>query len=440
MNIYSIPDLALPLNDSWDVIVIGGGPAGCTAAIAAAREGSRTLLVEGTGCLGGMGTLGMVPAWTPFSDQQKMIYRGLAEKIFTASTSGLSHVPKGRLDWVPINPERLKLIYDREVTGAGVQILFHTHLAHVVVDAGRVDAVLLANKGGLSAYRAKVYVDATGDADLCAWAGAEFHKGNTEAKLMPATLCFELANVDDYAYAHGVDLHGSNADSPIYQIRASGRYPLIPDTHLCSCLVGPGVVGFNAGHVWLDGTNPQEVSDGMVLGRQMAESYRAALAEYHPAAFANSFVVNTASLMGVRETRRVVGDYELSLEDYRQRRDFPDEIARNCYYIDVHFAAQTLKQLEDHEKHVAMRYGPGESHGIPYRSLTPKTLKNVLVAGRTISCEQAVQGSVRVMPTCLATGEAAGLAAALSVANGDVHAVNTAVLRQRLRQYGAYLP
>ena len=153
----------------------------------------------------------------------------------------------------------------------------------------------------------------------------------------------------------------------------------------------------------------------------------------------------TGSLMGIRETRRVIGDYVLTLDDYIARRSFPDEICRNNYFIDVHNKeAKSAQKHEDLSKHFGAtipHYGPGESHGIPYRCLTPKGLANVLVAGRSISCDQPMQGSVRVMPVCLATGEAAGVAAALAGgAGGDVHAVNTTDLRRRLKSHGAYLP
>lgn len=154
----------------------------------------------------------------------------------------------------------------------------------------------------------------------------------------------------------------------------------------------------------------------------------------------------TGSMMGVRETRRVIGDYVLTLDDYMERRAFEDEICRNSYFIDVHQDRKTSPK--NHAERIASqkknshRYGPGESHGIPYRCLTPNNLRNVLVAGRCISTERIVQGSVRVMPVCLAMGEAAGLAAALAApaVAPDVHAVDTTRLRARLRDHGAYLP
>jgi FAD dependent oxidoreductase len=446
MKSYQLPARDLPLDDSWDVIVVGGGPAGCTAAAAAAREGARTLLIEASGSLGGMGTSALVPAWTPFSDKEKIIYRGLAEKVFLACSQGMPHVKKGDLDWVPIDPERLKRVYDTLVTDAGASVRFHTHLSAVDRQETKIDTIVVTNKAGLSAYRAKVYVDCTGDADLSAWAGVQFHKGNAKGeKLMPATHCFALANVDEYAFRHGPRMYGPDSECPIQAILRSGKYPLIPDTHLCCNIIGPGTVGFNAGHIWgVDNTRPETVSAALVQGRKMAEQFRAALAEFHPTAFGNAFLVMTGSLMGIRETRRIVGDYILTLDDYLQRRSFSDEICRNSYFIDVHWAKEEASSVATEKDWDArcLHYSKGESHGIPYRCLIPTNLDNTLVAGRSISCEQIVQGSVRVMPVCLAMGEAAGLAAADAVAHhqGRVREVEVQWLRSRLQKWGAYLP
>jgi hypothetical protein len=447
MKTYTMPQRTLPLDDGWDVIVVGGGPAGCTAAAAAAREGARTLLLEATGSLGGMGTSGLVPAWCPFSDQEKIIYRGLAEKVFTATKAGMPHIKPEALDWVAIDPELLKRVYDDLVTQAGAAVLFNTTLAAVeMTDGHTVDAILTAGKAGLTARRARVYVDATGDADLCAWAGAAFEQGDEAHELMPATHCFILANVDEAAYRTTPMLHAGNPQSRIYDILQSGKYPLIPDAHVCDSLIGPGTVGFNAGHLWkVDNTDPATVSQALMQGRKIAAAYRDALAEYVPAVYGRAFLVATGSLLGIRETRRVIGDYVLTLDDYVARRTFPDEVCRNSYFIDVH--PTRSKRSDDPAKESkwskeALHYGKGESHGVPYRCLTPRDLKNVLVAGRSISCARAVQGSVRVMPVCLSMGEAAGTAAAMAgrAAGADVHRVDPAALRARLREWGGYLP
>ena len=451
MNSYTLPSRSIPLSSSWDVIVAGGGPTGCTAAAAAAREGARTLLIEFSGALGGSGTSALVPSWCPFSDKEKIIYRGMAEKVLNDCKAGMPHVAAEHVDWVPIDPERLKRVYDDLVTSSGAQVLFNTFLSAVESDDnGGVSTIIVSNKHGLSALQAKVFVDCTGDADLSAWAGAGFHLGDQSGDMMPATHCFVLSNVDEYALRHlykdGPGLHASSPGSPCFKIIASGKYPLIPDGHICCNVIGPGTVGFNAGHLWkVDNTKPETVSPALIQGRKMAEQFRDALAEFCPKAFANAFLVMTGSQMGIRETRRIVGDYVLTLDDYISRRSFSDEICRNCYFIDIHHALEDVEKDNAEQKEGlkhTIHYQPGESHGIPYRSLVPKGLRNVLVAGRSISCERIVQGSVRVMPVCLAMGEAAGMAAAHAAQfhDGDVRGVDVDHLRQRLKEEGAYLP
>jgi hypothetical protein len=223
------------------------------------------------------------------------------------------------------------------------------------------------------------------------------------------------------------------------------------DKHSCSTRIGPRAYGYNFGHVYdVDNTDPENVSRALIHGRKQAEQYRRAFADLHPA-FAGAFLAATGSLLGIRETRRITGDYVLSLADYLARRDFPDEICRNAYNIDVHrrgdidaSLARKLdsKELRDAYEKDVKQLGKGESYGVPYRCLTPRTLRNVLVAGRCISTDRQVNGSVRIMACCLTTGEAAGVAAALAAAapEPDVHAVDTQDLRARLRRHGSYLP
>ena len=436
------------LDDQWDVIVIGGGPSGCAAAIAAAREGARTLLIEGMGCLGGMGTSGMVPAWTPFSDGEKMVYRGIAEKVFTESRKGVPHEPKDKLDWVAINPEWLKVVYDRMVTSSNAKVLFFSHLASVQMKNDKeVDALIISNKSGLTAYRAKVYIDCTGDGDLAAWAGASFTKGNAKGIAMPSTHCFEIVNLN--VNPTNIDsfnsLYGGNKKSPIWEIVASGKYPAIKDAHLCINYIGPNAVGLNAGHLFeVDSTNPQSLSDAMIHGRELADQFMAGLKEFRPSIFADSFLINTGQLMGIRESRIIEGDYKLTLKDWIDRATFPDEIGRNNYFIDIHNSKEEIDKVVKEKSFENLGrpepYKKGESHGIPYRCLTPKGLKNVLVAGRCISTEQIVQGSVRVQAACLVTGEAAGMAAVHDIKShrNDVHLVDIDFLRKRLKEEGQY--
>lgn len=453
MSNYQMKPVSIPLHDEFDVIVVGGGPAGCAAAVSAAREGAKTLLVEASGSLGGMGTIGLVPAWCPFSDKEKIIYRGLAERIFNRSKEFVPSQSKEALDWVSIDPEGLKQIYDELIQEYGVTVLFNTMLSQVdASEDGIVNAIILSSKAGLTAYKARVYVDCTGDADLAVWAGADYRIGE-DGEPMPSSLCFSLANVDMYAYLYHPEMGVVNGgiywerpNSPVKYIYRDSAYPDIKDEHLCEQLIGPGVIGFNAGHIWnVDNTNPDSLANAMYTGRRIARQYRDGLAKYFPEAFGNAYLVNTAQVIGIRESRRIIGDYVLSVEDYLSRASFPDEICRNSYYLDIHYTQEELKLKEEGKLDTEKRfshYGPGESHGIPYRSLLPKGIQNVIVAGRSISCDKRIQGSVRVMPVCLTMGEAAGMAAAFAVQlpGHDVHKVDTDKLRARLKEEGAYLP
>lgn len=431
---FSLKKSKIKFDDQWDVIVVGGGPSGSTAAISAAREGAKTLLIEATGALGGMGTSGLMNAWCPFTDGEKIIYKGLAEKVLMESKKGTPHVPNSSYDWQPINTEHLKRVYDDMVIGSGVSVLFFTQLSAVEMkDDNTVDAILVSNKAGLTALKAKVYVDCTGDGDLSAWAGADYFYGDDTGSVQASTLCFSVANINNENYKiKGSQLHGSNKLSPIKKILESGKYPLVIDTHLNDKHAGPSFLMFNAGHIVnMNSTDPQQLSAAIIKGRKIALQLHEGLKEYEPDIFANSYLSGTGALLGVREGRRIKGDYVFTVEDWLARRTFEDEIGRNSYYIDVH-----KKDVQQYA-----RYKKGESHGIPYRCLTPKDLKNVLVAGRCISSDYQSFGSIRVMPVCLVTGEAAGLAAALACwqSNSDVHQVDVQFLRKRLKEEGQYL-
>jgi len=453
---YKLKETTLPLDGNWDVIVAGGGPAGCAAAAAAAREGAKTLLIEATGALGGMGTLGLVPWFCGYDDGKKIIARGIAGQIRRACRDHMPHLKKAMalnpLSDPAIDPELLKRVYDDLLVKSGAAVLFNTRLASVcMASASAVDAIIVSNKKGLSALRAAIYVDCTGDGDLAAWSGASYEKGDEKGRLQPATHCFMIASVDEKALANGPEIHYRDPRSPIHKAIRSKKYPDIIELHSCSIKIGPGAFGFNTGHVYdVDNTDPANVSKALMLGRRLAGQYRDAFAEFHPRAFGNSFLAATGSLLGARETRRIAGDYRLTVEDYLARRSFPDEICRNAYGVDVHHSsreevlAQEKKSIAELRKEVQASFQhlkPGESFGVPYRCLAPKDLVNVLVAGRCISAGRLVYGSIRIMACCLNTGEAAGAAAAMAAAGSrDVHKVDTNALRAKLKRHGAHLP
>lgn len=422
---------------NFDIIVAGGGPAGCAAATAATRLGAKVLLIEATGMLGGMGTAGLVPAWCPFSDKEKIIYRGIAEEVFRASGTSITQADPERLDWVPIDPEKLKSTYDKICEDAGVEVLFCTQLAAVEMrDSRNVDAVITSSKDGLSAWRANVFIDATGDGDLAAWAGAEYELAE---ECQPVTHCFQIGNINAQSHFNRPNLHPGNPDSPIYKIFESGKFPLITDKHVCNSIIANNTVGFNAGHQWkVDSGSAASLSNALRHGRKMAAEFLQAFKEFIPETYKDAFLSQTGALLGVREGRRIIGEYRVISEDYVERRTFEDEIGRNSYYIDVHGNHQEQKNGTGIHKQFE-RYGKGESHGIPYRCLVPRDLDNVLLSGRCISSDRAANGSMRVMPVCLVTGQAAGTAAKLAAeTKTPAKEIDTNNLRKILRENGAW--
>ena len=437
---YTMKSPTVPLNEEYDVIVCGGGPSGCTAAAAAAREGAKTLLIESSGMLGGMGTKGMVNCWTPITDKIRIIYGGMAEKIFRKLKSQMPHVPEDKWDWLPIDYERLKVIYDDLVLDSGADLLLHTNVCKVEMkDDRNIDVIIVSNKAGLTAYRAKVYIDCTGDADLYAWAGQEYDFGDEETgELQPGTMCFALANFPKEEYTASFQRHGSVYRGLIRKILADGKYP-IPDDHFVVKNMAKNVYTFNAGHVYdLDGTDPKSLTMGCVQGRKVAWVLKDACSEYDES-YRNSYLIATGSTVGLRETRRIHGDYSFTVEDYLRRASFPDEIARGNYYIDIHNKDEKADGGTDI---LYEHYGPGESYGVPYRCLCPTGLDNVLVAGRTICSDRLSNGTLRIMPMCLCTGEAAGMAAKFACEKNEIniHTVDTQRLRKRLTEEGGYLP
>ena len=432
----------LKVNDNYDVVVAGAGPAGIAAAAAAAREGAKTLLIEASGQLGGMATTGLVPAWTPYTDGIRIIYGGLSKRIFLETKNKMPHIDKDRLDWVAIDYETLKVNYANLIKETGVDVLYHTTVCDVVMkDERNVEALVIANKGGISAVKADAFVDCTGDADIYAFTGGEFEFGEN-GDVQPGTMCFIMTNIDEDILYSLPYMHAGNTDSMIHTIVNEGKYG-IPDTHFCHSKIGPKTFGFNAGHIWdADPTDPELYSRQIEAGRDLVQRLVAALKEYHPA-FKDAYLVQTAPTLGVRETRRIKGDYTFTTDDYFARKSFPDEISRNNYFIDIHKSARENQEwaMDQNADHRFEHYKDGESHGVPYRCLCPKHLDNVLVAGRSISTDRITQGSLRVMPSCLCEGEAAGIAAYMAC-HGDknIHNVDTNALREKLKSYDAYLP
>lgn len=213
------------------------------------------------------------------------------------------------------------------MTSTGVSaLLFSTMAAVEMKQKGVVDAIIVANKAGLSAYKAKVFIDCTGDGDLAHWAGADFVMGDESGFVQEGTLCFTVSNVDPYEFSLIGNVHTSRKNSPIHSIYGNPNYPLVKDKHMNDKLIGPGMLGFNAGHVTVDSTDPVSLTEAIMKGRKLVRQLHEGLVEFEPKSFAASYLASTANLMGIRESRRIKCDYTFTLEDWLARREFEDGI------------------------------------------------------------------------------------------------------------------
>ena len=453
MNTYSLRR-EIPIEEGYNLVVVGGGPAGVAAAVCAGRLGAKVLLVEAMGCLGGMGSSGLVTAFDPMSDGRRMLVGGLMREIvetmyergFLApyATPECWHSEFHR--WVPFQAEGLKLVLDDLVSEAGVETRFFTRLIDVDVapGGGTVRGAIVNSVEGHRYLSADAFVDATGDgvlADLC---GAECREaGRDTPKIMPPTLCALWAGIDfDRAKESPRDLNPKGQQEYLERAIEDGFFSH-RDRHLPGVFhVGQGVGMSNSGHVFgMDSLNTASLSRGMMKGRKLVMEYLAFFRKYVPG-FEEVEHVTTGSLMGVRESRRVVGEYELNFDDYLARRNFPDQIAMFNKAVDIHVYDDSDEEYERYYKefHETGRLGVGECFGIPYGVLVPAGWANLWVAGRCASSDLRVHGSIRVQPAASMMGQAAGTAAVQSIHTGQPACdLDTAALVETLRANRANL-
>lgn len=423
-----------------DVFVAGSGPAGLSAALAAAAQGRSVFLAEGHSCFGGMGTAGLMPLFMQFGDGVNFYAEGVGRKVYDLMYErGATSSPAGCMTPI-IKAERLKRLYDDLVTASGIGFGLMTNLVGVETTDQRVTHAVCWGKSGLFAVEAKAYVDGTGDGDLAAWAGAPFEKGDEQGRLMPGTLCSLWANIDwDKVWA--TRERGTSDEHKLPQAIADGVFTY-PDLHLPGMFPsGKGLGGGNIGHLFgIDGSDERSLTESLIWGRRSLVEYERFYKEYYQG-YEDMELVATGSLPGVRESRRIMGDYVLCLGDFNNRASFADEIGRYSYPVDIHAASSSVVDQEQaREEFLNLRYKPGESYGIPYRSLVPQGLDNVLVAGRCLSADRAVQSSVRVMPGCFITGQAAGVAAAIVAESGQsTRQIEVPQLLQRVRDLASTL-
>lgn len=416
----------------YDLIVAGGGFAGCAAAICAAREGLQVLLVEQANCLGGAPANCLVNPFMPYSTKINGEDTKLSKGLFSEITDRLTQFTQQydtALRGNTFNEEYLKIILARMAQEAGVELLFRSYISDVTMDGNTVTSVTVSNKSGNIKLKADYFIDATGDADLTAMAGFPFRLGRDEDGLcQPMTLCFRIGNIDIDGFRQA-----RPQITPLYQEwKKLGKIKNPREDVLIFDTLTEGVLHFNSTRVVkLNPTDAFDLTKAEIMAREQALELFLFLRENFDC-FKNSHLLSTAAQIGVRESRMIDGEYVLTGEDLVSCRKFEDAIALGNYDIDIH--------NPEGEGTSHYYFKEGEYYTIPYRSLIPKNSRNLLTAGRCISVDHEAQASIRIMPIVCCLGEAAGFAIALAkAANGGVSEIDIKKLQEKLLQNGAEL-
>jgi hypothetical protein len=389
-----------------DVLVCGGGCAGLAAALSSARNGAQTVLIERAGFAGGIITAVGLPYFDGIADikDKRVVVRGIGLELLAKSgvceanaTHVTTHNPTIR------NVEAFKTLADKLLAAEKekLRVLYHSSACGVEMDGQRIAAVLVANKAGLTRIRAKQVIDCTGDADVAAWAGAPTDKG---AELQPLTLHFRIGNVKK-----APDL-SKNCRAALEKAHERGELPMY---------YGPGVMFmFAPDEIYVHGVRvPGDASDPVDLTRAEMQGRADAWAMFEAwkrevPGFEDAYFITSGPFIGVRETRRIVGQHVLAEDEIMATKAFDDAIATGCWYLDMHPNKITTGGANAVPKQQPAPYD------IPYRSLVPKNVENLLVAGRCHSTTRLAQSSTRVTVTAMALGEAAAVAAVLAVQGG----------------------
>lgn len=457
------PERTVPVLGEYDVIVAGGGPGGICAAVAAARAGARTLLVERYGFLGGIATAGWVNLLLGIRSAQSEepvvggICGELARRMVSlgCATDFDAGLRSGR---VTFEPEAFKLAADELVTGSGAELLLHALVGEVMVEDGRIAALVLETKGGPRAVVGRVFVDATGDADLVARAGARFELGRpADGRVQAMTLIVQLAGIDRERFPGRDDpaVREAMRAAQMAGLRAYRWHGAGP-----SPIARSDARAFNITHLGGDPTDVANLTAAEVQGRRDAW----AIAEWMRRAVPGceeSFLELTAPMVGVRESRRMVGVECVTGQDVTSARKREDAVARCSFGLDVHcpmahvgpeaaamgglVCRQTCGKTDCHmltehrdEMPASGHIAGGSWYDIPYGALVCADLANLLACGRCVSADHLAMASLRVMGPSMATGQAAGEAAALAATNDSVaRAVDVSGLQRRLRAAGA---
>jgi Dehydrogenases (flavoproteins) len=441
-----------------DVLVVGGGPAGMAAALGAAWAGADVLLTERFGFLGGNPTVALVNPLMSWHTQKappseidptrllpqdhgpgEPIVAGALETFVSnlIAADGALAPTQATGFTVPFDPEIYKAVAQETMEQAGVRVLLHAFANDVWTDEDKLCGAVFETKSGPLLIRANVIVDASGDGDLAAKGGARFHIGREEdGRVQPMTLMFRIADFDREAFAAYVREHPDQWRGVhglwdlIEKARAAGELDLPREDILFFATPHPRELSVNCTRVTgVNGTDVFDLSRAEGEARRQMRQIMRFLKRYVPG-FADAYIVQSGTHIGVRETRRIVGEYTLDVEDVLQARKFSDAIARCSYPVDIHNPAGSGTTLR--------RLPQGEWYEVPLRCLVPKDVDGLLVAGRSISGTHEAHSSYRVTPTAMATGQAAGVCAALASRNRcPPRQVLASAVQIELRRQGA---
>ncbi len=434
MKTFHEPARDIPVWGEYDVVVAGAGPAGVVAALAAGRNGAKTLIVEQTNALGGMMTTGLHHHLCSFGTAgrgRRRIVAGIIKEITDRLVAmGAGQEVGQNFDY---EPEAMKRLLDDMMEEAGVDVLFYTFVADAIVKDDVVKGIIIQNKSGRQAVFAKQVVDATGDGDVAYRAGAAFDFGRPQDGLtQPTTLMFRIG---------GVDIEKVNAyrkDDPKLikfcqkAIEEGVMTPFQTNVMGFWYFYGrPTWLGVNFTNIAkVDATKAEDLTRATIEGRRQAKMLVEAFRRFLPGC-ENCFIIDTAPYLGVRETRRIRGVRTLTIDDVLNTRKSPDGIAKGSFFVDIHSPDKTGLHNP--------RWLPEDSYyDIPYGCIVPEKIDNLVVAGRCLSADHEALGSVRVMYQCAALGQAAGTAAALCARHGvRPRDLSTEELREVLSSQGA---
>ncbi len=423
-------DNKVPVIASYDVIVCGGGPSGIIAAVAAARNGARTLLIERYGFVGGMASSALVTPISIFKKKKKLIIDGIPFELMKradALNGADISLDSGN---VPVDDEVFKLAAQQLLLESGVTLLYHTYFSDCLMSNGKVSHVIVQNKAGRVAYECKAAIDCTGDADLVRAAGFKTVK---ETRLQPASLWFQLGGVDTDAlkdlFADAVDEKmpiSAEIRGRLSELNQKGEMPIFGGPWI-SRHFRDGIVTINLLRESADASSPEQFTKAECTLRENLFKVISIMRENFPA-FKNCWLLKSGTQAGVRETYRITGMYEMKADDILNPKPFKDTIAKGTHVIDIH------KPDSIEQDCISLK----QEYNIPYGILVPVNSENLITAGRCVCSDNSAFGSLRVMATCMAMGQAAGTAAAIYLQKAcSMSAMDTDLLVKRLLQQGA---